>query len=66
MPLPRHDPPCKVLLLETRDDGVADDPLGGRIVEHTFEAITDLDSQRTVIFGDDEDDALMPMLARTM
>ena len=49
--------------LELRRDVLVDDALGGDVGQRAFEAIADLDAQAAVVLGDDEQRAVVDLLA---
>ena len=49
--------------LEFRRDVLVDDALGGDVGERAFEAVADLDAQAAVVLGDDEQRAVVDLLA---
>ena len=48
---------------EFRRDDLVDDPPRGDVGERAFEAVADLDAQMPVVLGDDEDRAVVDLLA---
>ena len=60
---PAEMPPAKSPGLELRRDVLVDDALGGDVGERAFEAVADLDAQRAVVLGDDEQRAVVDLLA---
>src|SRR5205823_2466272 len=49
--------------LELRRDVFVDDTLGGSVGQRAFEAIADLDPQAAIVLGDDEQRAVVDLLA---
>src|SRR6185312_11651804 len=60
---PGRDATSEIARLELRCDVLVDDALGGGIGQGTFEAIADLDAQAAVVLGDDEQRAVVNLLA---
>ena len=52
----------EVAFAKARHDDLADDPARGRIVQHALEPVADLDADRAVVLGDDEDRAIVDLL----
>ena len=48
---------------EFRRDDLVDDALGGDVGQRAFEAVTDLDAQMAVVLGDDQQRAVVDLLA---
>ena len=49
--------------LEFRRDDLVDDALGGDVGQRAFEAVTDLDAEMAVVLGDDDQRAVVDLLA---
>ena len=53
----------EIAALEFRRDVLVDDALGGDVGQRAFEAIADLDAQMPVVLGDDQQRAVVDLLA---
>ena len=53
------DATVKVAILETGRDDLADHSLGGGVVDRAFETVTDLDAQLAVLFGNQQQRAVI-------
>ena len=59
----RRDAAGEIAALEFRRDVLVDDALGGGVGQRAFEAVADLDAQAAVVLGDDEQRAVVDLLA---
>src|SRR4029077_2093759 len=53
----------EIAALESRRDVLVDDALAGDVGDRAFESIADLDAQAAVVLGDDEQRAVIDLLA---
>ncbi len=60
---PGSNAAAEIAGLEFRCDVLVDDALGRDVGERAFEAVTDLDAQAAVVLGDDEQRAVVDLLA---
>src|SRR3954462_146172 len=60
---PGGNPAGEITVPESRCDDLVDDALGGDVGERAFEAVTDLDAEMTVVLGNDQQNAVVDLLA---
>jgi hypothetical protein len=58
-----RNPAGKIAGLEFWRDVLVDDALGGGVGQGAFEAVTDLDAQMSIVFGDDQQRTVVDLLA---